>query len=193
MVNNLVTFIFRGIALLIVNIVTLILMFSLWGINHTPLFPWALLAIIFSLSIINIATLTSNKIINKFGIGAYTALTTSSIIYYIFIMVFTGFTYYDITTLWYIIIILVATLFYVSTISGLYVSSFNKNKDMADHELENQRVMNLNLQIITIHEKINSLKKYVDQDSYLIMIESFNDMNERLKASTPFAPWGRTW
>ncbi|WP_458414828.1 hypothetical protein ACNQFZ_08405 [Schinkia sp. CFF1] len=189
MINNLVSLILRGISLLLLNIITFVLILSVWEIKGTTIFPWAFSVTILSLIFINLAIIISDKIMKIYGIVSYAGVISSSLIYYIYIMIFTGATYDDISTMGYLIAILIGTLVYFSIISGLYVSSIHKNRDTDSLVIEQKEVMNLNLLLRAINESINYCKDFLSDDNVIIINHSFHDMNERLKASTPF---GRT-
>lgn len=104
-------------------------------------------------------------------------------------MIFTGITYIYISQKWYMIIFLVATLLYIAIVSGIYISGVNKSEDMQRQELEHAEVLNITLQLMNINESITKSSELVEKSYYTEMMKSFNDMEERLKASTPF---GRT-
>lgn len=189
MKNNTVTLLFKGISLLILDIVTFMIVFSAWALVNIRLFPWAFVAILFSLITVNLAIIYSEYGVKRFGIGAYVPALTSTILYYIFVMAFTGITYIGISSKWYIISILITTLVYIGTISGLYVSGNNNTSNMEKQAIEQENVLNVTLQLMKINENIKSCNNLLEKSSYMAVMEAFIDMEERLKVSTPF---GRT-
>lgn len=181
-----VTYLIKIISLLILDIITFLLFFSVWALSNISLFPWALISTIFSLIMVNIAVLATKEGIIVFGREVYTSVLISTVFYYVFVMVFTGMTYIAISPKWYVIIILIATLIYIAIVSGLRISGIIKNKDMEKQELEHTKVLDINLQLMNIEENIKKAYDFVEKVSYNEIIEAFNDMNERLKLSTPF-------
>ncbi len=187
--NNIVINILKGVSLLIFDMVTLMLVFSVWVLVNIPLFPWALCTILLSLIMVNISVLSSKKITELFGVGIFVSSLVSTLLYYIFVMAYTGIRYIAISPKWYIVTMLIATLIYIAIIAGLYISGINKNKDLVKQETEQSKVLNINIQLMEINENIKSGCDFLGKESYNAIIEAFNDMHERLKASTPF---GRT-
>jgi len=184
--SNVGTYLLKGIGLLILDIITLLLVFSIWTIVNIPLFPWALIAILFSLIAVNIVILATKMGIQLFGIGTYTSALIATLFYYVFVMIYTGVTYITISSKWYLVVILFITLIYIAVIAGLRISGTNKVQDMEKQGLEQSKVLDVTLQLMTIEENIKKSYSFVEKESYDAMITSFNEMSERLKASTPF-------
>lgn len=184
--SNLITYILKGISLLILDAVTFMLVFSKWALLNINLFPWAFCMIMFSLVLVNAAVLASKRIVGFAGAGVYAPLITCTILYYLFIMIFTGIAYIAITAKIYLIISLIVTLIYIAAVSGLYVSGINRREDMEKQEFEKAMVMEVTLQLLNIGESIKSCRDFVEKTDYDEMTEAFDDMNERLRASTPF-------
>ena len=184
--TNIVKYILKGFSLAILDIVTFMLVFSVWALVNIPLFPWAFCSILFSLVLVNILVLVSSKSIDLFGVGVYASAAISTFLYYIFVMVFTAVTYIGISPKSYLITIFIVTLVYIAIVSGLYIAGLNKNQDVIKQEREQAKVLDVTLQLMNINENLKSCSDFVEQESYIAMIEVFNDMNERFKASTPF-------
>jgi len=186
MKNNGITYLLKGISLAILDVVTLMLVFSVWALVNISLFPWALITILFSIFIVNIMVLVSDKCIRLFGIGVYTSALISTFLYYLFVMVFTGLTYFTISSKWYMIFTLIGLLLYVAVISGLYISGINKKQDIVKNEIERDKVLDLKIQLMTLNESINKCCDFIEKADYSEMIKSFNQLNERAESSTPF-------
>lgn len=184
--TNLVTYILKGLSLLILDVVTFMLVFSVWALVNIKLFPWAFCAILFSLILVNVLVLATRKCIQLFGVGVYASALISTSLYYVFVMIFTGAAYLWISPKWYIISTLIVTLVYIAIAAGLYIAGIKKSEDIIKQKAEQVKVMDINLQLMTINENIKNCRDSVEQVSYFAMNEAFNDMNERLKSSTPF-------
>jgi hypothetical protein len=104
-------------------------------------------------------------------------------------MVFTGISYISISPKWYIITYFIISLLYIAVILGLYISGSNKSKDILQTKVEQSEVLNTKLQLITLDENIKSCRDTVGKYNYDAIVAAYNDMSERLAASTPF---GRT-
>lgn len=189
MKNNTVPYIFKGISLIILDVITFMMIFSVWALVNIQLFPWAFIAILFSLVLVNVVILLSRDGVMLLGVGVYASTAISTILYYLFVMVFTGISYISISTKWYMIIFLIATLIYFAIISGLYAAGVNKSKDVIRQMVEKENVLDVNLQLMDIMENIKSCSSTIEKASYMAVIAAYDDMEERLKSSTPF---GRT-
>jgi len=135
---------------------------------------------------VNAVVLVTKKCIKLFGIGVYVSALISTFLYYVFVMIYTGVTYIGISPKWYLISIFTVTLLYIMVVAGLYIAGVYKNKDMDKQEAEQRKVLNITMQLMTINENIKSCCDSVEQASYAALNEAFNDMDERLKSSTPF-------
>jgi len=184
--TNIVEYLFKGISLFILDIVTFLLVFSVWALINIRVFPLAFFAILFSLIMVNVVIIASKYFIKIFGVGVYASILTNTIIYYMFVMLFTGITYIEISSKWYMISFLFATLIYITIVFGLYVSGMNKNKDMQRQEIENNKVLDITMKLMNINESIIKSSELVEKSYYTEIIKSFSDMEERLKSSTPF-------
>jgi len=183
------TYVFKGISLLILDVVTILLVFSVWALLNISLFPWAFGAILITLILLNIVFISSKNLMEKFGIGSYTSVLICTIVYYLITMFFTGTSYLSISIKSYIIIFLILTFFYVGAAAGLYFAGLRKREDVDKQKDEQLKVSDLNLRIFSIEESLVQTKDIFDKIKYEELFKLFNDMNERLKSSTPF---GRT-
>ncbi len=187
--TNIVTTIFKGISLVLLDIITFIIVFLFWTLSDTHLFQWVLSAVVFALIFTNVMVSMSKKCVQLFGVAAYSSALVSTFLYYLFVMFFTGYNYLSISPKWYVISILIATLVYVAILAGLYIAGVNKNTDASKQQIEQAKVLDVNLQIMNINDAVLSCSDFVDPETYTAMKEAFFDMKERLMASTPF---GRT-
>lgn len=124
--KNIVPGILKVISILLFDAITLLVVVSVWAIVNIPLFPLALISILFSLFILNLIVLFSGRAIQLFGIGSFVSTLIVSVLYYIFIMAFTWVSYAFIQPKWYLIAVLIATLSNFSIITGLYVAGSKK-------------------------------------------------------------------
>ena len=177
------------LGLLVLDMLTLLLVFSVWVLVNLRVFPWALSAIILALVFVHIVVLRFGQAVQRFGVGATASAVIISILFYLFVMAFTGLTYIAITPRGYVTTILVGLLAYLSIMAGLYVSGNKKISDLADHQAEQRKGMEITLQMINIEQSLKVSRKFVEEAPYQTMLKAFNSLNERLKASTPF---GRT-
>lgn len=81
---------------------------------------------------------------------------------------------------------LLATLFYILIMYGLYYSGINKSKNHEQHEQEQLKRQEITMQLTAINENLYSNKSFMEQSNYLEIMEQFVSMKERLEASTPF-------
>ncbi|MBC3805337.1 hypothetical protein GH808_13015 [Acetobacterium fimetarium] len=192
MKNNSTSILLKGIALLILDMITCMLVFSVWALINISLFPWSFTAILVSLALVNIVVLISGKCIELFGTAMTASLLMSTVLYYLFVMIFTGLNYITISPKWYIVIFLITTLVYAFIVLGLYSSGVNKSKDMIKHGIEQGKVQNVKLQLIEIKKNIMSTINFMTKENHAKMVEAFDSMNERLNASTPFGRTNKT-
>lgn len=170
----------------IVDIVTFLLVFSVWALFNLSVFPWVLIAITFALMVVNLIILFSENGIKVYGVGAYASMLATSIMYYLFVMIYTGFVYLVISPRSYVITFLIVTLAYVVIMAGLYSSGINHSNDMIRQNSEKVRVIDINVQLMNIEEGIISCSKNIEKDKQDALVSVFEAMKERLLASTPF-------
>ena len=184
--RNSTSMILKMLGLLILDIITVLLVFSVWSLIDLPIFLLSIIAIFFSLILLNAAILSYDRAIERFGVGATVSCVATIIFYYLFVMVFTRFAYLTITPKWYTIIILVASLILLMIIAGLYFSGMNKAFDTYKQKMEQKKVLDITLQNINIEQCIKGYKGRIEGSAYQSLVKAFDDMYERIKASTPF-------
>lgn len=184
--NNAVENFFKGLVLVILDLITFILLFTPWALVNVRVFPLALLAIFTSLVFLNIVVVFSKFGIEQFGVGPYISILAMSFLYYMFTLFFTSLTYVWILPKWYIIGFLLATLVDFGVISGLYTAGKNKYADTQRQDQEKSNVLDMKLLTYRIQENLKKSSSYLDKSAHLLMEQAFADMEERLKSSTPF-------
>lgn len=181
-----VTDVLKFISAIMIDIITLLLVFSIWALINLPLFPIALCAIFIAMLLLDVVIIIPKGTIRRWGIASYVTVLSATIIYYVFIMIFTGIVYSTITTRWYLILTLSITLIYIVTITGLYISGYSSRADVVRQETEKKKKTDINIQLMNIENSINHCGKLMDHDRYMKMAGDFNLMKERLSVSTPF-------
>lgn len=132
-------YLIKGIVLLILDIITFLLVFSFWALLNFPVFLWSSSAILLTLMMLNGVILTSRYFIKSFGVGVYSSLLASTLLYYLSTMVFTGATYILIAPKRYVLLFLLITLVYILVVFGLCVSGVTKNQDLVRKEKEKKK------------------------------------------------------
>jgi hypothetical protein len=174
------------IALLILDIITYSFVFSIWALVNLRVFPWALAAITLSLVFLHIVVLQFGQYEKRYGDAAVKSAAAVTILFYLFVMVFTGITYITISPKAYIVSILIATLVYISTIAGLYLSGTKKAADVEAQQVERSKSLDITLQMMELERGLKGTSGLVEDTAHQAMLEAFSSLNERLKASTPF-------
>lgn len=167
----------------LLNILTIILVFTIWALINIPLFPWAIISIFSPLLLINYSLLKSNRFIESFGFPSYLSFFILTTALYLFMIVFTGINYAFITPRSYIIYILIVFIFYFLVVTGLYLSGVNNRTQIENQYFERKNVLYVNDWITSIQ---NVLNKTARTEQSLNWINSFEHLVERLNASTPF-------
>lgn len=184
--NDLVEYLLKGISLLILDLITIIIVFSVWILVNISVFPLAFLAIFTALAMLNLVVVASGIGVQKLGIGVYDSVLLSTFLYYLATMIFTGLTYIWISPKWYLVLFLITSLIYVVTLSALYVAGMNNSHDRMRQENEKERTLDLNLQLMYVNDNLMESKNFVDSSYYDEMVAAYADLVERIKASTPF-------
>ena len=174
------------VALIIVDLITLLLFFSIWAIFNLSLFPWALLGVFAPLILINLWIMGSEKLLPSFGVANYASILIATLAYYFAMLVFTGFNYLFITVRGYLIWHLIITLAYVSVVIGLYLSGVQKRNDMESQAHEKDQVLNMKLQVMQMQNQLALLQSSLNRLDFQRIESAFLQMQERLNASTPF-------
>jgi len=181
-----VTDILKLISIVILDIITFILVFSIWAIVNISLFPLALGAILFVLVLVNLMVLYSKGIIGVLGIGSYASMISITILYYVIVMIYTGLVYAVSTNKGYAITDLVITLFYLVVIAGLYISGANHKLDSTSQDSEKEKTMNVNLQLMNIYDTIKKSSDFIEVEKYNEIMNNFELAKERFSTSSPF-------
>lgn len=184
-------YLIKGIVLLILDIITFLLVFSFWTLLNFPVFLWSSSAILLTLMMLNGVILTSRYFIKSFGVGVYSSLLASTLLYYLSTMVFTGATYILIAPKRYVLLFLLITLVYILVVFGLFVSGVTKNQDLVRKEKEKEKMLDLNLLLFRINDNLRKSKDYVDELCYFELSNAYTEMEERIRRSTPFGSTGK--
>lgn len=171
--------VFKVISILIIDIVTIKIVFSIWVLLNIGLFPLAICFIFLSLIIFNFVIAFSSTIIEKFGMSLFITLASSSAIYYFFTMIFTGINYIVITPKMYFVLMMVVTLLFLLINAGFLVV---KNKNNNEKEYMN----NIKLLMMSTIDSLQKNKDFLNENDYVNLKSSIEKTFERLNSSTPF-------
>ena len=171
--------IFKVISLLIIDIVTIKIAFSKLVFLNIWMFPLAISFIFLSLIILNFSIALSNKIIKLFGMSIFITVISSSVIYYLFTMIFTIITYISISTKWYFISMMLVTLFFVLINSGLIFIRNNKTNTK-------EYMSEIKLIMMNTTDVLRSKKNLMDADEYNNLKKLIDKAFERISSCTPF-------
>lgn len=184
--KNVISGVIKMILLLLFDTICLLMVFSVWVIINIPLFPLAFGSIIFSLIALNLIILLSESAIQLFGLASYISMLIVTVLYYALIFIFTWATYISISPKWYLIATLTATLVYFSITAGLYISGSKKGADSSNQKLQGDRALGVKVLLMNIKSELLSLQNVIDKLNYNAIMAIFNEMEERVLASTPF-------
>ncbi|WP_326908454.1 hypothetical protein [Sedimentibacter sp. MB31-C6] len=176
--NKMLSWIFKGFSLLIIDVVTIKIVFSIWAILNISVFPMAICFIFLSLIILNIVIALSSRIIETYGMSLFITTLSSSVIYYLFSMVFTGIVYITITSKWYFIVMMLVTLFFFLLNVG-YLNIRNNNK-------EKEYMTDIKLLMIHTNKSLEQNKDIIEENEYNNLKNSIERTFERINSSTPF-------
>lgn len=177
-----ISYVFKGLSLIIIDIITMMLVFSVWAIVNIPVFPMAISFIFLSLITLNAVIALSSRIIDEFGMSVFITAISSCVVYYIFIMIFTGITYIAISPKWYIICMLLASLFFIAINSGFIIANNSNNK-------EKEIMLDIKLIMLNATNALSTCRNLVEEKEYVNLKVSIDRAFERINSSTPF---GRT-
>lgn len=177
--------ILKVFALGIIDIITLFLFLSVWVIINIPVFPWALIFVLLSALILNIVVLSSKKIKENYGTSIFIIAVFSSVLYYIFIIAFTGFSYAVISPKWYIIISLIATLVLIGINSGFAITK-------ANNYYEKDAMHNVKIIMMNTESALLDKKNLMNIDSFKLLKSSVDKAFERIDSCSPFGRYSYT-
>lgn len=177
---------FKLILVIIIDVITVLLVFSIWALINLPLFPVALCVIFISMLIFNAGLLLPSETIQRWGVASYSSLLVATILYYITTIAFTGIVYSTITTRWYLIFSLLFLLVYIFIIAGLYISGLNNREDIIRQATEKKKMLDANMQLMKINDSIRGCRGIIESDKYGTITGEFDLLKERFLASTPF-------
>ena len=184
--GNILTLILKGIALLIVDIVSMLFVFSIWSLLNLPLFPWAIGSVITALVLLNVVILLSSILQNEFGVAVSGAFIIWSSVFYLFVMVYTGVVYSFVSVQHYLIVTLIALLVYVVVAASLFIVGKRKKDDDRQQEREKTNTLNVNILLLNIAKSIECCRRNLSSEDYWLLVTAYNAMKERMDASTPF-------
>ncbi|GAU76256.1 hypothetical protein [Fusibacter sp. 3D3] len=170
------------LGLTLLDLLTIMLVFSVWALINMPLFRWAVLGIFIPLLALNLLIYKSDSLVDSYGIPSFLSFLTSSFALYLLMMIFTGITYAFIKPREYIMYTLFFYLIYIVIFSGLYISGLNSRRQKEDQYFERVDVQQINELIISVENHLNQLEKNEKVQSWLNL---FDIMVERFNASTP--------
>ena len=183
--NSVMTWL-KGIALILLDAITMLVMFSVWSIVNISLFPWALIAILISLVLVNGLVILSSDVIKWLGVPTFASMAILTALLYIVTLIYTGIVYALASPREYVITILIFALIYIGAMIGLYMSGLAHSSDMVRMASEKERTESLNLLLTEIKKVIGRLNLYFENDRYNKVLNSFDAVRERVQASTPF-------
>jgi len=179
----------KAISLVILDVFVFLLVFSFWALLNLPLFPWAFCAILVSLVLVHVLVLASVTIVRNLGIGSYSSLMVCTLLFFLFVMTFTGATYIAISTRTYLLVTLLAALAYVAISAGLCLAGSRHVGDEAKHVKEQTATLDANVLVMKVEEEIKLADERLGIGAKTALVSAFQDVTERLRMSTPF---GRT-
>ncbi|HEY8364373.1 MAG TPA: hypothetical protein VIK84_02265 [Haloplasmataceae bacterium] len=130
MKSNSISFLFKGLILVVIDIIACLIIFMVWDLDATSIKLWAVLFTLVSLFMVNIVGLFSNAIISKFG----SSMIITSSLYFLGQLIFTWLAYLQIDETIYIVISLIIFLAYLVTsyafsLSGLKHKEYLQKKE----------------------------------------------------------------
>lgn len=173
-------------AAILIDVITLLLFFSVWNILHLALLPYGLGAILFTMILVNVVILLSDSLISLSSVPIYASLLTSTLIYFIAVMTVTNLFYHFISVRFYLLLFFGLTLFYVLVLLGTYAASVNNKHTTHRMEQERAGVADITGRLLMIGENLRKSKGSVSPEEYTSMVRAFDAMDERIKSSTPF-------
>ena len=183
--SSAIRMVFKILAVLLIDAITLLLVFSFWTLLNLAVFPAALSAVLLSLICLNFVVLASSSLRSSFGVAILTAVIITTAVYYLAVMVFTGVTYLFIRPKTYLIYYLILTLVYVGVNAGLFVSGHNNQRDVHRQATEKAMTLDINTLMLTLKRNLVQLTASGHDDTKAVMT-AFAELEERMGASTPF-------
>lgn len=184
---------FKIIGLLILDILTMLIVFNVWKLNDYDVSNVALLFIFIALFLINACILLTSYISRWLGLPATSSLIYSSVIFYLATMAFTALNYDRITPTWYSIIALIMLLVYVAVVAGLYFSGTKKSEDIVKQENEKSQTADIKILMLSTRDTLKRLKgiaAVADADVDLLG-KAVEKAFERIDFGTPFGRIGK--
>jgi hypothetical protein len=183
--NSVMTWL-KGILLILIDTVTILVMFSFWPIVNISLFPWALIAILISLVLVNGLVLLSSNVIKWLGLPTLASMAILTGLLYIVTLIYTRVVYAFASPREYVITILIFALIYIGSMIGLYMSGLAHFADLARMASEKEKVASLNLLLTEIKNVMGRINLYFENEEYNKVVNTFDAVRERVQASTPF-------
>ncbi len=180
-----VRMVFKVLIALIIDVITFLLAFSFWTLLNLAVFPAAITAVLIALICLNIVILAASPLRAAFGVGISVSATILTAVYYLAVMVFTGFTYLFIIPKTYLIIYLILTLVYIAVLAGLFISGSNNQRDVARRATEKAMTLDISMLMLALKRSLAEMTAG-SADGGKTVLAVFREMEERLSASTPF-------
>lgn len=184
--GNGLSLVLKGIALLIVDIVSMLFVFSIWTLINLPLFPWSIAAVVTALALLNAVILLSSFIQKEFGVAVASAFIVLTTLYYLFVMIYTGIVYPFVSVRWYLIVTLLALGVFVIAATALLLLGRQKKEDDTNQNAEKSNTLNVTVLLLNIGGGIEGCRNILSNEDFLLLMTSYNTLKERLDASTPF-------
>lgn len=184
--TNLVTTLLKTVALIVVDVISLLFVFSVWMLDRYLIFPYAIMAVVIGLLALNGTILLSKNISDTVGTPISLQLTTASTLFYLAIMVLTALTHRTITDVWYIILVLVVLLVYTAAVTAIYIAGKNNQGETARREQEKFSSAQVNSFLNDISSRVESTSSFLQKEDYSNVCKHAEKAIERMKFGTPF-------
>lgn len=171
---------------LIIDLVTMIMIFPIWLLTDASLFPYAFASIMIALVFLNMTLIGSKKIIETYSIATFYAIASVSLIYYGATMIFTGLSHTDMSAAWYTVYSLVFLALYIGVVAGLRKSGTSHMAMVSNQDNQAHKTLVMKTTFIEIKEAMETLSSASTPEAYDEMVKAYKETKERLEASTPF-------
>ncbi|MCI9413708.1 MAG: YfhO family protein [Clostridiales bacterium] len=176
----------KGTALLLLDGVTLWLLFVYWRLAGHSVGLWALVFLAISLAALHILSLMPRETVRKIHMKSTAPLIALSFVYYLLIMAQIRLTYLWMSSRWFLVISLVMLAFFLIFFISLYMSGRSvvlEDTMTADRPVSFRQIQTL---LLNMDSAVHHAERALDERQYATLRRAFETMKDEVEFSTPF-------
>ena len=182
--KNSMTTVLKAISLLLLDTITGFLIFVIWEMNGFPIFPTAISFILVPLLLVNFVILCYSNLEESISSPSAISTLITTIVFYLFTMVYTGNTYKNVEQKWYLLTMFIALFVYIAIIACVYFAGKNRAGLDLSQQSEKDSVLDIKMVMMQTTNLLNNANFTAENKT--IVKNAVDRTFERINSGTPF-------